>query len=99
MTIESGEIIWVHPDIVQDEQWETSKSCNAISLATNDDSVVIASLSDSEREKLALVTQPATSHSVDTRSGKQYLRQYDQTPDRAPPQHVGNHYTCPGPNA
>ena len=25
MTIGSGKIMWVHPDIVQDEQWETSK--------------------------------------------------------------------------
>jgi len=46
ITIESGEIMWVHPDIVQDEQWETSKlklkdkSCNAVSFATDDDSVL-----------------------------------------------------------
>ena len=67
MTIKSEEIMWIHPDIVQDEQWETSKykfrgkSYNAISLATDDDFVTIASLSDSEGEKLALAIQPATS--------------------------------------
>jgi len=61
------------------------KSCNAISLATDDDSVTIASLSDSDREKLALATQPATSQPVGTRSGKQYLRQYNQIPNKAPP--------------
>jgi len=58
MTTESGEIMCVHPDIIKDEQWETSKyklkgkSCNTISLAIDDDSVTIASLSDSEEEKL-----------------------------------------------
>jgi len=52
MMTESREIMWVHLDIVQDEQWETSKpkhkgkSCNAVSLATDDNSVTVASLSD-----------------------------------------------------
>jgi len=64
--IESGEIMWVHPDIVKNEQWETNKpklkgkSCNAISLAVDDDSETVASLSDSEAEKTALVAQPST---------------------------------------
>jgi len=50
------------PSIMQDEQWETikpklkDKSCNAVFLATDDNSVIIASLSDLEGEKLALVT-------------------------------------------
>jgi len=54
--------MWVHPNIVQDEQWETKKSklkgnsCIAISLATDDDSKIVASLSNSEGEKLALAT-------------------------------------------
>ena len=79
MTIGSGEIMWVHPDIVQDEQWETSKfklkgkPCNVVSLVTDNDSVTITSLSDSEGEKLALATQPTISQPVGTRSGKQYL--------------------------
>jgi len=44
ITTKSGEIMWVHPDVVQDEQWEASKpklkgrSCNAVSLATDDNS-------------------------------------------------------------
>ena len=78
MMIESEEIMWVHPDIIKDKQSETSKpklkdkSCNAISLATDDDSVTIVSLSDSEEEKLALAAQPATSQLMGTRCGKQY---------------------------
>ena len=86
---ESGEIMWVHWDIVQDERWETSKhklkgkSRNIVSLLTDDDSVTVTSLSDTEGEKPALAAQPSTSQPVGTRSGKQYLWQYDQTPDGA----------------
>ena len=71
--------MWVYPDIIQDEQWETSKpkpkgkSCNVVFFIIEDDSVTVASLSDSEEEKLALATQPSTSQLVSTRSGKQYL--------------------------
>jgi len=85
ITTESREIMWVYSDIIKNEQSETNKpkekSCNAISLAADDDSVTVASLSDSEGEKLALAAEPSTLQSVGTRSGKQYLRQYDQTPD------------------
>ena len=75
MTIKSGELMWVHPDIIKDEQWETGKpklkgkSCNDVSLTTYDDSVTVASLSDSEGEKFSLTTQPATSQPVGIRSG------------------------------
>ena len=54
-----------------------------LSLIADDDSVTIASLSDSEGEKPALAAQPSISQPVGTRSGKQYLRQYDQTPSGA----------------
>jgi len=43
--------------------------------------MTIASLSDSEEEKLALTSQSATPQPVGTWSEKPYLRQYDQTPD------------------
>ena len=52
--------MWVHPDIVKYEKWESSKLklkgklCNTISLATDDDTVTITSLSDSNEEKFAL---------------------------------------------
>ena len=70
LTIKSGKIMWVHRDIVEDEQWESSKpklkgkSCNIVSLATDDDAVTIASLSDSKEKKLALAAQPATSQPI-----------------------------------
>jgi len=53
ITTESKEIIWVHLDIVKDKQWETNKPklkeklCNVVSLVIDDDSVIVASLSDS----------------------------------------------------
>ena len=79
MIIESRDILWVYPDIVQDERWEASKSkfkgktCNAVTLTIDEDSMTLASLSDSEGEKLDLATQPATSQPVGTRSDKQYF--------------------------
>jgi len=62
MATKSGEIIWVHPDIINDEQWEFSKpklkgkSCNTVSLTKGDDDVTIASLSNSQEENHALAT-------------------------------------------
>jgi len=76
MTTKFGEIMWVHLDIIKDEQWESSKlklkgkSCNAVSLAMDDDDVTIASLNDSKEEKLALAAQPAISQPVGTQSEK-----------------------------
>ena len=49
--------MWVHPDIVKEEQWKTNKpklkrkSYNAISLTVDEDSVTVASLSGSKGEK------------------------------------------------
>jgi len=87
MTTKSGEIMWVHTDIVKDEQWESNKfklkgkSCNTVSLTKDDDAMTIASLSDSEEEKFALAAQPAATQPLGTRSGRPYSRQYDQTVD------------------
>ena len=79
--------MWVHPDIFNDEQWESNqskrkgKSCNMISFAlSEDDNIPINPLSDSEEEQIVLVAQP-----TDTRSGKTYLRQYDQAVGEAQP--------------
>ena len=71
--------MWVHLDIFNDEQFESSKpklkgnSCNAISLATDDDTVTITSLSESEEETAALAAQPTTLQLVGTLSEKLYL--------------------------
>ena len=87
LTTKSGKIMSVHPEIINDEQQESSqpnlkgKSCNVISLTVNDDITTMASLSSSEEDKFAFIAQLATSQLVGTRSGKSYLRQYDQTHD------------------
>ena len=87
MTTKS-EMMWVHPDIVKDEQWESSKpklkgkSCNTISFTTDDDDVTIASLNDSEEEKLALAAQSATTQPVGTRSGKPTCNSMTRPPMR-----------------
>jgi len=50
----------VHPDIVNDKEWDSSQpklkgqSYNVISLSHEDDTTTIASLSSSEKEKIAL---------------------------------------------
>ena len=86
LATKSGEIMLVHPGIVIDKQWESSqfklkgKTCNVISLAQDDDLVMVVSLNSSE-EKFAFMAQPTTSQPIGTWSEKQYLRQYNQIPD------------------
>ena len=60
LTLETGEIIWIHPNLVQDEQWDSKKSksnCNVISILPDDGNLTSASLIDSEGEKHACTTQ------------------------------------------
>ena len=58
ITKKYGEIMWVHLDIVEDEQWESSKPklkgklCNAITFVMDDDTMTTTSLSDSEKKSL-----------------------------------------------
>ena len=72
LIIKSEEIIWIHSDIVKDEQCESSqpklkgKFCNFSSLTQDDDAVTVASLSEFEEEKFAFAAQPATSQPVGT---------------------------------
>ena len=63
LTLETGEIMWTHPDLAQDEQWDSKKfkskgkSCNVISILPDDGNLTSASLSDSEGEKHACTAQ------------------------------------------
>jgi len=80
LILKTGEIMWVHPDLAQDEQWDSKKSkskgrsCNVVSVLPDDDNVIIASLSDSENERHAFITQADVPQPVGTRSGKSYLK-------------------------
>ena len=60
LTLETGEIMWIHPDLVQDEQWDSKKSkskdksCNVISIRPDDSNLTSTSLSDSDRGRISL---------------------------------------------
>jgi len=75
--------MWIHPDLAQDEQWDSKKfkskdkSCNVISILPDDDNFTSASLSDAEGEKHACATQADVPQPTGTRSGKSYLKQYE----------------------
>jgi len=62
LTTKFGEIMWVRPHIVKDDQWEPSQpklkgnSYNIISLAQDDDTTMVAFVSSSEEKKFAFVT-------------------------------------------
>ena len=79
--------MWIHPDLVQDVQWDSKKSkskgksCNVISLLPDDDNLTSASLSDSEGEKHACATQADVPQPTGTRSRKSYLKQYEKATD------------------
>jgi len=79
--------MWVHPDLVQDEQWASKKlkskgkSCNVISILQDDGSLTSASLSDSEGEKHACTTQVDVPQPTGTQSEKSYLKQYERVTD------------------
>ena len=87
MTIKSGEITWMHPDLTKDKKWDSrepklkEKSCNIVSVLPDNGNITVASLSDSEDEKHAFAAQDATSQPTCTWPGKSYMRQYEKTTD------------------
>ena len=87
LTLETGEIMWIHPDLDQDEQWDSKKSkskgksCTVISILPDDDNRTSVSLSDSEGEKYACTTRAHVPQPTGTRSGKSYLKQYEKATD------------------
>jgi len=87
LTLETGEIMWIHPDLVQDEQWDSKKSkskgksCNVISILPDDDNFTSTSLSDAGGEKHVCVTQTDVPQPTGTRSEKSYLKQYEKAAD------------------
>ena len=77
----------MHPDLAQDEQWNSNKpkskgkSCNVVSILPDDDNITIASLSHSENERHTFTAQADTLQPTGTRSSKSYLKQYEKTTD------------------
>jgi len=80
--------MWMHPDVTQDEQCNSKKSkskgrsCNVVSVLSDDDNVTIASFSDSKNKRYAFTTQADVPQPTGTRSEKSYLKQYDKTTDK-----------------
>ena len=79
--------MWIHSDLVQDEQWDSKKSkskgksYNVISILSDDGNLTSASLSDSEGGKHACIAQANVPQPTGTRSGKSYLNQYEKATD------------------
>ena len=64
-----GEIMWVHPDLVDGQQWTTvtnrkskgkakATSCNVVCASSREAETDVPSLTNSEEEKIALATEP-----------------------------------------
>jgi len=80
-------MMWIHPDLTQDEQWDSKKSkskgksCNVISILPDDGNLTSASLSDSEEKKHACTAQADVPQLTGTRSRKSYLKQHERVTD------------------
>jgi len=83
-----GEVMWVHPDIVQDQQWTTvdrkkprgrgKAPCNAVGVSSKESEENITALTDSEEEKTVFIAGPEIPPVSTTRPGMQYLKNYDE---------------------
>jgi len=73
LTLETGKIMWIHPDLVQDEQWNSKKSkskgksCKVVSILPDDGNLTLASLGDSKGEKHTCTTQADVPQPIGTR--------------------------------
>ncbi|ONK72755.1 uncharacterized protein A4U43_C04F22830 [Asparagus officinalis] len=82
--------MWVHPDLIEDQQWTNTlpkqkggkaKSANMISPSVSENNDHLKPLTDSEEERIVLAAYPEGNPG--TRSGKVYLRNYDQNAQEA----------------
>ena len=81
--------MWVHPDLVEGQQWTTvnnrkSKSkekaspCNVVCASSREAEIDVPSLTDSEEETIVLAAEQNAPLVVETRSGQSYLKKYDE---------------------
>jgi len=81
--------MWVHPNIVKSQQWTTvtnrkskgntkASSSNVVSISIREIEEDVTFLTSSEEEKSAFVADTGTHPISKIRSGKQYLKQYDE---------------------
>ena len=84
-----GEIMWVHPDLVEGQQWNNvtnrksrdkakSSPCNVVCASSLEGETDVPSLIDSEEETIILAAEPNTPLVARTRLGQSYLKKYDE---------------------
>ena len=82
-----GEVMWVHPDLVDGQQWTTvtskrskgkakASSCNVVCASSREAETDVPSLTDSE-EKIIVLTAEPNQLMAETR-GQSYLKKYDE---------------------
>jgi len=90
--------MWVHPDLVEGQQWTTvtnrksrgkakASPCNVVCASSREVKTDVPSLTDSEEETIILTTEPNVPLVGETRSGQSYLKKYDEM--------VANHLNSP----
>ena len=83
-----GEVMCVHPDLVNGQQWTTvtsrkskgkakASSCNVVCASSREAETDVPSLTDSEEETIVLATEP-NQLVAETRSGQLYSKKYDK---------------------
>jgi len=89
------ETMWVHPDIVECQQWTTvtnrkskcktrSSSSNVLSISVKETEEDVAFLSSSGEEESAFAAETGAPPTSKTRSDKQYLKQYRESMVNSP---------------
>jgi len=83
------EIIWVHPDLIESQQWTNVSNrkskgkarvspCSVVCASFREAETDVASLTNSEEEIIVLIIEQNTLGGAGTRSGQQYLKKYDE---------------------
>ena len=81
--------MWVHPDLIDGQQWTTvtsrkskgkakASSCNVVCASSREAETDIPPLTDSEEETIVLAAEPSQLV-AETRSGQPYLKKYGET--------------------
>ena len=84
-----GEILWVHPGIIESQKWTTVPQRKfkdnaqlsfsiVVSISTRESEEDVASLTGSGEEESVLAADIGTPSTSKIQSGKQYLKQYGQ---------------------
>jgi len=84
-----GKIMWVHPDLVDGQQWTTvtsrrskgkakASSCNVVCTSSRKMETDVPSLTDSEEKTIVLAAELNKPLVTETRSGQSYLKKYDK---------------------